>query len=216
MKQYYSVIKKMEEDNYKLGVYRRTDLSGGYYKVNRTFYFLSLIWFGVFHMLYLFSNTVVRISSPRAAEQIDETLYLVSWVTFVALLIGLVATLKKFHLVAFPLNTIVCILQMRTLYLNDDVNTYGFLEKGLLSNKYFWFHFVPAGLIILFSAVLFGFSLVSFINFKKDYNRSLSSMYNNYLEQNPNVSDAEWQEQLSSLDSAMTKENTKGLKRWLF
>ena len=216
MKLYNSVIRKMEEDNYKKGVYRRIDVNGNYYKTNRLFYYISLAWFGIFQFLYLFGNTVVRFSSPRAAANIDETLYAVSWVTAIALAIGAFLIIKKIHLIAFPLNTAVCIWQMETLYNNEFVNTYGFLEKGLLSNKYFWFHFVPAGLVILFSAVLFFFALYSFICFKKDYNRTLSSMYNNYLQIKPQLSNTQWQEHLEKLDAAMNKETVKGTKKWLF
>lgn len=212
MKFYNCVIKKLEENNYKKGV-TRLDTSGGYYKTSRILYFLSLVWFGIFHIAYLFANTVVRISSPRAAENIDGALYTVSWVVFALLLIGIVATIKRIHLIAFPLNTVACILQMRYLYMNDDVNTYGFLENGILNNKYFWFHFVPAGLIILFSLILFIISLKTYIHFRKDYSATVSSMYNNYLENHRAVSGVEWQQHLRELDE---KEGKNKNKLWLF
>ncbi len=212
MKFYNCVIEKLETNNYKKGV-TRLDTSSGYYKTGRVLYFLSLIWFGLFHILYLFANTAAIISSPRAAENIDNALYTVSWINLIILLIGLVSTILKVHLVALPLNTLACVLQMRYLYLNEEVNTYGFLENGILNNKYFWFHFAPAILIILFSLILLIISLKTYIHFRKDYSATVSSMYDNYLETHPTVSGVEWQEYLKELDE---KEGNNKSKLWLF
>lgn len=212
MKFYKSVKRRMEEDNYKRGIVR-VDMTSGYYKTGKLLYFLSLIWFLVFSGLLLFAHTFFMLShSDRINETVDMPLLITTWSVFAALVLGAVLIQLKLNIIAVPVNIAACIVQMVRLYKNENVATYGFLENGILNNKYFWFYYVPAILIIVFSLFLLYVWLNDRIHFVKDYNRTMASMLDDYKSQHPDVSDIEWQQHLAELDAKINEPKKKSRK----
>ena len=80
-----------------------------------------------------------------------------------------------------------------------------FLDKGVLSNKFFWSHHAPIILLIIFSSIVFVIGLKTKIQLRKDYNKTLSSMFTAYSETHPTVSDAEWTAHLEELDKELSE-----------
>ena len=209
MKIYRAVIKKVEETNYKKGI-TRIDTNSSFYKTGKVLYYIAFAWFMFFQTSYLFSNTAAFLFFKKAAENIHESLYITSLIVFFMMIAGFVFIKLKQHVVAFVLNTAAAILQMSALHKNEMVSL-AWLEHGFLSNKYFWFHYAPAILIILFALIIGIVGVKSYIEFKRDYKVAMNSMYTAYLEEHPNTSDIEWQEYLEKLDAE--KEDVKNLKR---
>ena len=206
MKFYKSVLRRMEEDNYKKGV-SHLDMKSGYYKTGRVLYLLSFIWFMVFHTLFLFAHSMFMLSHDADVNKtIDTPLLITSWAVFAALIVGFVLGCFKWHFLAAPLNVAACVVQMVRLYKNENVATHGFLENGILNNKYFWFYYAPSILIIVFSLILLAVYLNDRINYRKDYNRTMASMFEDYKNEQPNVTGTEWQQHLEELDAAMTEQ----------
>lgn len=212
MKFYKSVKLRMEEDNYKRGIVR-VDMTSGYYKTGKLLYFLSLIWFFVFSGLLLLAHTFFMLShNDRIDRTVDMPLLITTWSVFAALLVGAVLIQFKLNIIAVPINVAACIVQMVRLYKNENVATYGFLENGILNNKYFWFYYAPAILIIVFSLFLLYVWLNDRINYRRDYNRTMASMLEDYKNEHPDVSTIEWQAHLEELDAKITEPNKKRKK----
>lgn len=213
MKLYRSVIRRMEEDNYKKGIVR-VDMQSGYYKTGRMLYTLSLIWFMVFQTLFLFAHSMFMLSHDADINKtIDIPLLITSWSVFAALIAGFVLVCLRLNFIAVPLNIAACVVQMVRLYKNENVATYGFLENGILNNKYFWFYFAPAILIIVFSLFLLWVYINDRIHYRKDYSRTMASMLDDYKNEHPSVSDTEWQAHLEALDAEIDEEKAKNTKK---
>lgn len=198
MKLYKSVIKKLEETNYKKGI-TRLDTNSGYYKVSKVLYYIAFAWFMFFQISYLFSNTMAFFFFKQAAGNIHTELFVTSWIVFALMVAGLVFIKLKFHMAAFFCSAAGGIAQMVALNSNENISL-AFLENGFLSNKFFWFHYAPAILIILFLLVACIIGVKSHIHFKNDYKKAMAAMFAKYSEENPNVSDAQWQQYLEELD----------------
>ena len=207
MKFYKSVIRRTEEDNYKKGVVH-LDMNSGYYKTGNLLYTVSFAWSMFFQVVLLFAHSDFMLIHRAENATVDMTLYITAWGVFAALVAGFVLLKFKLHLFAVPLNIAACVVYMKVLYENEGVATHGFLENGILNNKYFWFYFAPAILIILFSLMLLAIYINDRINFRRDYNRSMASMLDDYKKENPAISDIEWQQHLKELD-AKIKETEK-------
>lgn len=208
MKFYKSVIEKVQETNYKKGI-TRIDTNSGYYTVSKVLYYLAFAWFMFFQISYLFSNTMAFFFFKEAAGNIHTELFVTSWIVFVLLVAGLVLIKLKFHIAAFASNLVGAVAQMVVLNTNENISL-AFLESGFLSNKFFWYHYAPAILIILFTLIICIIGVKSYIQFKNDYKKAMAAMFAAYTEVNPNVSDVEWQQHLADLDEK--KEASQSLK----
>jgi hypothetical protein len=198
MKFYKSVIKKAEEKNYKKGVVR-IDTKSGYYRYSKVLYYISLAWFMVFHLSYIFSNAMAYFFYEQAAKNIHTQLFITSLIVLVLLVAGFVCLKLKYHIAAACLTVVGGVSQLVALGSNENVSL-AFLNHGVLGNKFFWFHYAPAGLIIIFIAIACFVGVKSHIQFKKDYKKAMASMFESYLAENPNASDVEWQEYLEEMD----------------
>ncbi|MBQ5911266.1 MAG: hypothetical protein IIW94_04595 [Clostridia bacterium] len=207
MKLYKSVLKKTEEYNYKKGITRiTTDCSA--YKACKVLYYLSFIWFMVFHGLYILSNTTAFFFYEAAAKNIHKELFITSIIVLIFMVAGIVFVKKKWHIPAFAVTLVSGVAQITVLNGNDNVSL-AFLEHGFLSNKFFWYHHAPIILLNLFVLIQFAIGIIAKIQLKRDYNRTLANMFAAYSENNPNVSDAEWTAHLEELDRKLEekKEN---------
>ena len=198
MKFYKSVVKKAEEINYKKGV-TRIDTSSSFYTTSKVLYYITFAWFMFFQFAYVFANSMALLFYKKAGENVDTVLFATSLVVFVLSVAALVFIKLKWHIPALAINVAAPLAQIITLNHNEDVSI-AFLEGGFLNNKYFWFHYAPAGLIILFSLIVCIIGIRSHIFFTEDYKKAMASMYVEYTEQHPNVSDAQWQSYLEELD----------------
>lgn len=204
MKYYNSVLQKVEETNYKKGIVR-IDTNSGIYKTSKILYYIAFAWFILFHGLYLLSNSTAFFFYKEAAQNIHTELFITSIIVFAFMIAGLVCLKKNLQIPAFALTTVAGIAQIVTLNSNDNISL-AFLDKGVLANKFFWFHHAPIGLLILFSIIVFIIGVKTKIELRKDYNRALSSMFSTYSETHPTVSDAEWTAHLEELDKELTKQ----------
>ena len=182
MKFYKSVLKKTAEDNYKKGI-NRLSLDSSGYKTCKILYYISFVWFMLFHGLYLLSNATAFFFYETAAKNIHTELFVTSIIVFALMIAGIVAG----------------VAQITVLNSNDNISL-AFLEHGFLSNKFFWFHHAPIIMLSLFTLIMFAIGLNVKINLKRDYNRTLASMFTAYSETHPTVSDAEWTAHLEELD----------------
>ncbi|MEE0928342.1 MAG: hypothetical protein UIG59_04040 [Acutalibacteraceae bacterium] len=210
MKLYKSVIKKLEEINYKKGV-NRLDVNSDYYRVGKTLYYFAFAWFMFFQLSYIFSNTMALLFFERAGKNVDDPLYITFICAAVFVIAGLVFIKLKWHLSAFVLTAVPCAAEIIQLGKNEDVSL-AFLEHGFLSNKYFWFHYAPAGLLILLALIVCGIGVKSYIHFRNDYKIAMASLYAAYSVEHPEISDIEWQKHLEEEDKALTAAE-KGRKK---
>ncbi|MBQ1187381.1 MAG: hypothetical protein IIX54_06840 [Clostridia bacterium] len=198
MKLYKSVLKKTEEYNYKKGISRISIQSNGY-KTCKVLYYLSFIWFMIFHGLYILSNTTAFFFYEAAAKNIHMELFVTSIVVFVAMIVANISVKKNWHIPAFVLTLISGIAQITVLNGNDNISL-AFLEHGFMSNKFFWYHHAPIILLSLFTLLMAIIGVTAKVLAKKDYNRTLASMFEAYSSTHENVSDAEWNAYLEELD----------------
>lgn len=206
MKYYKSVIIKVEEYNYKKGVNRLDTESGGY-KACKILYYIAFVWFAALQFMYLSSNTVALLFYKRSAQIIDMPLYITFWAATVLVVAGFVFVKMRWHIAAFAVNTVAPIAEMIMLHRNDDVSL-RFLEGGILNNRYFWSHYFPGGLIILFTLIICIIGVKSHIQFKKDYSVMLQKMYNEYSQKVGTVSDVMWQEYLEQADAQLLNDGS--------
>ncbi len=196
---YFKFIKpRIEEYKYKKGV-NRLDTDSGEYKTAKVFYFVFYAWFMLFQAAYLFSNTVAFISYQKAAANVDVTLFITSWVVFVAYIAVFVLLKSKKHLPVFILNTAAGIAQMIALYKLTDQVPIAMLE-GWFNNRYFWMHYIPAILMILVGAFICFIGFKSYFHFRKDYSAVLALMLEEYKREHGSVSDTEWENHLKTLE----------------
>lgn len=207
MKFYKTVINKAEEINYKKGV-NRIDTNSSFYTVSRLLYYIAFAWFVFFQGSYLFSNTMALLFYKRAGENVDIPLFVTSSVVFVLTVAALVFIKLKWHVAALVLNISAPLAQIITLGHNEDVSL-AFLEGGFLNNKYFWFHYVPAVLIMLLTVIICIIGIKSYIHFKDDYKNAMAKMYIEYSSTHPGISDIEWQQYLEELDAEYIAESRK-------
>ncbi len=207
MKFYKTVINKAEEINYKKGV-NRIDTNSSFYTVSRLLYYIAFAWFVFFQGSYLFSNTMALLFYKRAGENVDIPLFVTSSVVFVLTVAALVFIKLKWHVAALVLNISAPLAQIITLGHNEDVSL-AFLEGGFLNNKYFWFHYVPAALIMLLTVIICIIGIKSYIHFKDDYKNAMAKMYIEYSSTHPGISDIEWQQHLEELDAEYIAESRK-------
>jgi len=120
------------------------------------------------------------------------------------MIVGLICLKKNLQIPAFAFTLVAGIAQIITLNSNDNISL-AFLDKGVLSNKFFWYHHAPIILLIVFSLIVFVIGVKSKIQLRKDYNRTLSSMFSAYSEAHPTVSDAEWTAHLEELDKELSE-----------
>ncbi len=198
MKYYKSVTTKVKETNYKKGI-TRIDTNSSYYNVSKVLYYIAFAWFMFFQISYLFSNTMAYFFFKEAAGNIHTELFVTSWIVFALMVAGLVFIRLKFHIASFSCSVVGAVAQMVVLNTNDNISL-AFLEGGFLSNKFFWYHYAPAILIILFLLIACIIGVKSHIQFKNDYKKAMAAMFAKYSEENPNVSDAQWQQYLEELD----------------
>ena len=203
MKFYKSVLKKTVEDNYKKGI-NRLSLDGNGYKTCKILYYLSFVWFMLFHGLYILSNATAFFFYEAAAKNIHTELFVTSIVVFVFMIAALVSVKKNWHIPAFALTMLAGVAQITVLNSNDNISL-AFLEHGFLSNKFFWYHHAPIILLSLFTILMLVIGLNVKINLKRDYNRTLASMYTAYSETHPTISDAEWTAHLEELDRKLSE-----------
>ena len=198
MKLYKSVLKKTEEYNYKKGISRISIQSNGY-KTCKVLYYLSFIWFMIFHGLYILSNTTAFFFYEAAAKNIHMELFVTSIVVFVAMIVANISVKKNWHIPAFVLTLVSGIAQITVLNGNDNISL-AFLEHGFMSNKFFWYHHAPIILLSFFTLLMLVIGVTAKVLAKKDYNRTLASMFETYSETHENVSDEEWNAYLEELD----------------
>lgn len=198
MKYYKSVLKKVEETNYKKGIVR-IDTESGIYKTSRLLYYIAFAWFMLFHGLYLISNSTAFFFYEKAAQNIHTELFVSAIIVFVFMIAAVVSVARGWHIAAGSLTLIGGVAQMVSFYSNDNV-ALAFLDKGVLGNKFFWFHFAPPILLILFVLIISTIGIKSSIQLKKDYTRALASMFTKYSEDNKGASDSEWTAHLEELD----------------
>lgn len=207
MKYYKSVLNKVQETNYKKGVVR-IDTDSGIYRTSKILYYIAFAWFALFHGLYILSNSTAYFFYEAAAKNIHTELFVTSIIVLVFMIAALVFIKKNWQIPAFALSLVAGVAQITVLGSNENISL-AFLDKGVLGNKFFWFHHAPIILLILFSLVVFIIGIKTKIQLKKDYNRAISSMFANYSETHPAVSDTEWTAHLEELDRALEEENDK-------
>ncbi len=211
MKLYKSVLKKAEEINYKKGV-NRLDINSDFYKVGKKVYAFAFIWFIFFQLSYIFSNTMALVFfSDGAGKNVDYPLYITFVAATVLVVAGYVFLKLKWHIPSFLITAASCLYEIVRLGRNEDVSL-AFLNHGFLSNKYFWFHYAPAGLMTLVALVLCVVGVKSYIHLRNDYKNAMSSLYAAYTEKHPEISDIEWQKHLEEEDKALA-EAEKGRKK---
>ena len=132
-------------------------------------------------------------------ENIHMELFVTSIVVFVAMIVANISVKKNWHIPAFVLTLISGIAQITVLNGNDNISL-AFLEHGFMSNKFFWYHHAPIILLSLFTLLMAIIGVTAKVLAKKDYNRTLASMFETYSETHENVSDAEWNAYLEELD----------------
>jgi hypothetical protein len=210
MKRYKSVIKKLEETNYKKGV-NRLDTNSDFYKMWKTLHIIGFVWFMFFQLSYIFSNTMALLFFERAGQNVDDGLY----ITFIAAAILVAAAFvfikRGWFIPAFLLTATPCMVEMVALSRNEDVSL-AFLNHGLLSNKYIWFHYAPAVLLIITGLVICIIGVKTYIHFANDYKIAMASLYAAYTEEHPEISDVEWQQHLEAEDKILA-ETEKGRKK---
>ncbi len=207
MKYYKSVIDKAEEINYKKGI-NRIDTKSGFYSTAKVLYYIAFAWFTFFQASYLFANTMALLFFEKAGENVDTPLFVTSVIVFVLTVAALVFIKLKWHIAALVLNIGAPLAQIIALNRNEFVSL-AFLEGGFLNNKYFWFHYAPAGLIMLFTLVVCIIGIKSYVYFKNDYKNAMSAMYTEYSETHAGISDIEWQQHLEELDAQRVLEKGK-------
>ena len=205
MKLYKSVLKRKDEDNYKKGIVRITTDSG-IYKTTKILYYISFAWFMLFHGLYLISNATAFFFYERASQNIHKELFITSAIVFVLMLFAIVCAKKNWQIPAFAATLVGGIAQITALQSNDNI-TLSFLSDGILSSKFFWYHHAPIILLILFTLILFIIGLKINLELKRDYNRTLTSMFTAYSEENKGASDAQWTAHLEELDRRLEEED---------
>lgn len=203
MKYYKSVLQKAEETNYKKGVVR-INTESSIYKTSKILYYISFAWFMLFHGLYLLSNSTAFFFYKEASKNIHTELFITSIIVFVLMIAAIVFVKKNWEIPAFALTLVSGVAQIITLNSNENISL-AFLDKGVLANKFFWYHHAPIILLILFVSIIFVIGLKTKINLRKDYNKALSSMFANYSETHPTVSDAEWTAHLEELDKELSE-----------
>lgn len=204
MKYYNSVLQKVYETNYKKGIVR-VDENSNLYKSSKILYYVSFAWFMLFHGLYLLSNTTAFFFYEAAAKNIHTELFVTSIVVFVLMIAAIVFVKKNLHIPAFAATVIAGIAQIVALNSNDNISL-AFLDKGVLGNKFFWFHHAPIILLIISVVILFVIGIKCKIQLRKDYNRTLSSMFTAYSETHPSASDADWTAHLEEMDKKLSEE----------
>ena len=203
MKYYKSVLQKVEETNYKKGVVRiSTDSS--IYKTSKILYYISFAWFMLFHGLYILSNATAFFFYKAAAQNIHTELFITSIIVFVLMIAAIVFVKKNWQIPALALTVVSGVAQIIMLNSNENISL-AFLDKGVLANKFFWYHHAPIILLILFVLIIFVIGLKTKINLRKDYNKALASMFTAYSETHPTVSDAEWTAHLEELDKELSE-----------
>lgn len=204
MKFYKSVKRRVEQDNYRLGV-TRLDMNSGYYKTGSLLYLVSFICTMVIDGIWLFANGVFLLSHEvDFAKAQGEALLIAMASVFVALLAGFIFIKLKLNFIGAPLNVAAAVTQMIViykLYKNGEVAN-AFLS-GIFNTHYFWLYFAPVILVIVFSLMLFAIYVNDRIGYVKDYNRSLASMLETYKEEHPDVTGIEWQQHLEELDAGI-------------
>ena len=196
MKIYKLVADGVEKYRYKKGI-NRVDTSTGFYKIPKALYIVSFIWLAIPILLYIISCLIGMSAYPLAENAKD--LLISESVCLPLIALGFFCLMKRWNIAALVFNIAPSVALMAALYRNENVSL-GFLNDGM-GTKYFWLHFAPAILIIVFA--LFA-SLVGFktkLDFKKDYNKVLSSMYTRFIEENPNATDEEWTAHLEKWES---------------
>ncbi len=203
MKYFKSVLDRIEEYKYKKGV-NRLDTDSGEYKTSKVFYFVFYSWFMFFQAAYIFSNTAALIFYQKAAQNVEMSLFVVSWVVFaVYIAVAVLLKLKK-HIAVLILNTSAAIAQMIALYKCTDQVPNAMLE-GWFNNRYFWMHYIPAILMILIGAFICFIGFKSYFHFRKDYSAVLSLMLEEYKREHDSVSDTEWENHLKELEETYMK-----------
>ena len=198
MKLYKSVIKKLEETNYKKGV-NRLDVNSDFYKASKVVYYIAFAWFMFFQLSYIFSNSMALLFFERAGKNVDDALFITFITVAVLVFAGFFFIKLKWHVSAFIVTALPCVSVMVQLGRNEDVSL-AFLEHGFLSNRYFWFHYAPAGMLIVLSALVCAIGVKSYIHFRQDYKIAMAALLDNYKESHPEVSDIEWQAYLEAED----------------
>ena len=196
MKIYKLVVDGVEKYRYKKGI-NRVDTSTGFYKIPKALYIVSFVWLAIPLLLYILS-CLIGMSAYPLADNARELLISES-VCLPLVAFGFFCLMKRWNISALAFSIAPSVALMVALYRNENVSV-GFLNDGM-GTKYFWLHFAPAILLIIF--VLFAgiVGLKTKFDFKKDYNNVLDSMYKRFKEENPNATDAEWTTHLEKGES---------------
>ncbi len=207
MKYYKSVTARVEQENYKKGV-NRIDTESSYYSTAKKLNILSTIWLMFFQFAIIFPNTTALLIYTDNAKNVDRPLYIITWVSFMAVAASLYLIRRKFHLIALILNFVTIFAQIIRISYNDKETVQEILNNGYINSSRFWMFYVPGLLICLFTLVIFLIGLKTRIHFHKDYKSVLAKMYTTYREENSEISDIEWTKHLEELDKELEEKET--------
>ena len=152
MKYYKSVLKKVEETNYKKGI-TTIDEKSGIYKSLKFLYILAFAWFMVFQALYLVSNLMVYIGYQESISNVNQPLFITSCVVFFVMIAALVFTFFKWQMLNFVLTVVGGIAQIILVSKVDNFKLET-IEHSIFASKYFWRHHAPIILMMIFAHLI--------------------------------------------------------------
>ncbi|MBO5200543.1 MAG: hypothetical protein J6B93_04610 [Clostridia bacterium] len=192
MKYYKSVLDRVEEYRYKKGIVRlNTDSS--VYTAGKVLYILSFSWLILFQLIYILGG-LLMLSSDRLADNATQLLIALGILTPISA-IGLVLLCLKQHIASLSVTVLSAVLTMAVFYQNEQVQLS--FVSGIFTSPFFWRHFAPAILLIIFAALACGIGIKTALDLKKDYKKVMESMFINFKEKFPEASDSQWQTYLS-------------------
>ncbi len=191
MKKYESVLKRVEQMEYKLGIsYQKVD--GRLYKVQRIINLIAVVYLFGINLLFILSALLNAANGNRIVN--NQTLWLIAGGTAIEIL-SVVFSFTKFKIVGG-----VCGL----LPLPYFVFIFAKLCEGYTSG---WFgytlnfytrHLSSYVIILLASAIMLFIALRQRIRVNRDYKRILNNIYENYRNEAVNTgkepTDEEWKE----------------------
>ncbi len=192
MKKYESILKRVEQVEFKLGVsYAKTD--GKLYKTMWIFNLLAVIYLTLINTLVILSS-VMNVSAGNKAVFSNQTLILIALLTIIEI-VGVVFTKKSLKIIGSGL-ALIPIPYFLFVFIKS---CYGY-GQGLFNIKTIFYtrHLPSIVIITIASAIMLFIALRHRIRTNKSYKRIITNLYDNYKNEHKSegldISDEEWEE----------------------
>ena len=192
MKKYESILKRVEQVEYKLGIsYAKTN--GKLYKTMWVLNLLGVIYLALINSLVILSS-VMNVNAGNKAVFSNQTLILIAALT-VLQIVGVVFTKNSLEITGGILN-LIPIPYFMFVFIES---CYGY-GQGLFNLKTIFYtrHLPSVVLITIASAIMLFIALRQRIRTNKSYKRIITNLYDNYKNEHKSegldISDNEWEE----------------------